>query len=260
MIETSPAKVIGRKKSPIQTIEDEFSTGRIQLGGRSGGNEDEPICAVCMDPVINHNDGVDILLACKCRIHYECLIGYIRNQMTDRITLLGHGKDGIICPYISISGCRFSQVFYAENRARRQSNKISTNNVVDYFINVTDLQILVKVGVQIKMKINAGLNPLTLPEVNRLQEWIDEGRESIDDSNLDPFVVATTKACPVCQYRGTHFMGHDCHHISPFGGCPRCRTHYCYSCLSSSITNQRLRGDPWRCECGKVIHKLVRAC
>ena len=120
MIETSPAKVIGRKKSPIQTIEDEFSTGRIQLGGRSGGNEDEPICAVCMDPVINHNDGVDILLACKCRIHYECLIGYIRNQMTDRITLLGHGKDGIICPYISISGCKFSQVFYAENRARRR--------------------------------------------------------------------------------------------------------------------------------------------
>jgi len=40
---------------------------------------------------------------------------------------------------------------------------------------------------------------------------------------FDPFVLATTKACPTCSMRSTHYHGHQCHMISPGKGCPSCK-------------------------------------
>mmetsp|Transcript_19508 Transcript_19508/g.29648 ORF Transcript_19508/g.29648 Transcript_19508/m.29648 type:complete len:1070 (+) Transcript_19508:75-3284(+) len=45
------------------------------------------------------------------------------------------------------------------------------------------------------------------------------------------FVLATSKACPQCHFRITHYHGHACHHIRPGTGCPNCGTHFCYTCL-----------------------------
>jgi len=41
-----------------------------------------------------------------------------------------------------------------------------------------------------------------------------------------------TRPCPNCSTQATHFAGHHCHHISPYGGCPnpKCGYHYCYVC------------------------------
>ena len=32
------------------------------------------------------------------------------------------------------------------------------------------------------------------------------------------YIIATTKPCPSCGFRATHYHGHACHHISPAGG------------------------------------------
>ena len=44
-------------------------------------------------------------------------------------------------------------------------------------------------------------------------------------------IDATTKACPSCGFRISHYHGHACHHIRPGTGCPNCGTHFCYQCL-----------------------------
>ena len=75
-------------------------------------------------------------------------------------------------------------------------------------------------------------------------------REGYTDE-LDPFVAATTKACPTCSMRSTHWHGHQCHHISPYTqGCPACRNHYCYRCLATEADNWRERGERGKCLCG----------
>jgi len=59
--------------------------------------------------------------------------------------------------------------------------------------------------------------------------WLNEKEISLfpvvdssgDDATTD-FIRATTKPCPHCGFCGTHYQGHSCHHISPFGGCLNC--------------------------------------
>jgi len=64
---------------------------------------------------------------------------------------------------------------------------------------------------------------------------------------MDPFVLATTKACPTCTVRSTHFHGHQCHHISPTtNGCPSCHIGFCYRCLATEIDNRQIRGSKER--------------
>ena len=45
------------------------------------------------------------------------------------------------------------------------------------------------------------------------------------------FINITSKGCPHCGYRITHYHGHACHHIRPGTGCPNCGHHFCFSCL-----------------------------
>ena len=46
------------------------------------------------------------------------------------------------------------------------------------------------------------------------------------DAATADFIVGTTRPCPHCHLRATHFRGHHCHHIT----CPNCRGRWCYSC------------------------------
>ena len=53
-------------------------------------------------------------------------------------------------------------------------------------------------------------------------------REKFDVTERN--IQATTKGCPKCGQRVTHWHGHACHHIAPGTGCPNCKTHFCYGC------------------------------
>lgn len=52
-----------------------------------------------------------------------------------------------------------------------------------------------------------------------------------EDQATAETIRATSKACPNCGMRITHYHGHDCHHITPGTGCPGCGQHFCYVCL-----------------------------
>jgi hypothetical protein len=49
-----------------------------------------------------------------------------------------------------------------------------------------------------------------------------------EDAATKRFLDATSKRCPTCGVRTSHYHGHDCHHIG-YGsnGCPQCRQHWC---------------------------------
>ena len=90
----------------------------------------------------------------------------------------------------------------------------------------------------------------------RLDSLADEARQHLHQVrqghqvDTDPYVEATTKKCPSCGMGSTHYHGHNCHHISPFGGCPLCHINYCYRCLASESQNVAERSDPVLCKCG----------
>ena len=52
-----------------------------------------------------------------------------------------------------------------------------------------------------------------------------------EDAATSAFLDATSKPCPSCGQRTTHYHGHECHHIGAgTGGCPSCKQHWCYVC------------------------------
>merc|ERR1712166_1498396 len=64
------------------------------------------------------------------------------------------------------------------------------------------------------------------PDVTDCRVAMKEKRD-VTQRNIE----ATSKPCPKCSTRVSHWHGHDCHHISPATrGCPTCHTHWCYSC------------------------------
>ncbi|KAH8095696.1 hypothetical protein JL720_3019 [Aureococcus anophagefferens] len=65
-------------------------------------------------------------------------------------------------------------------------------------------------------------------------------------------VRLTSRGCPGCGARTTHFHGHACHHISPStGGCPACGAAWCYACGATGDDNLRLRGKRSACLCAR---------
>lgn len=69
-----------------------------------------------------------------------------------------------------------------------------------------------------------------------------------DEVMTGRYTEATTKGCPQCGYRQTHYHGHACHHVKE--GCFNCKVHFCYRCLSTASQNRRDRGSEGRCLCG----------
>lgn len=53
-----------------------------------------------------------------------------------------------------------------------------------------------------------------------------------EDPATTAFINATSKECPNCHMRITHYHGHGCHHIATGTGCVACRQHFCYVCLA----------------------------
>ena len=56
-------------------------------------------------------------------------------------------------------------------------------------------------------------------------------REQKNNKGTDAYINATSKPCPRCGFRISHYHGHACHHIRPGTGCTNCGHHFCYRCL-----------------------------
>jgi hypothetical protein len=66
----------------------------------------------------------------------------------------------------------------------------------------------------------------------RCREAYHPGQDCRATAETEDLINRTTRPCPECGLRVTHYRGHACHHIKPGGGCPRCHTHWCYNCGS----------------------------
>ena len=73
-------------------------------------------------------------------------------------------------------------------------------------------------------------------------------------------ILATTKACPNCDFRITHWHGHHCHHISPSTkGCPNCHCHWCYSCGTSGKKSPSYCGSSPSCRLNCIGGNGIKA-
>ena len=222
----------------------------------------QSVCKIC-----TLNVGLvpsDIRLGCECLIHADCLANYIKSKLGDKESIINPLNDheqievddiiveeAIICPYYQknddFNECNYKYTIVGKND---KDDK--------YFLTTTDVHFLVNTLKSFDDII------LTEDDIVKLESWLSQKDDNDDNNNEeenldDPFILATTKPCPCiidkktkkrCNFRATHPHLHHCHHISPSGGCPSCKHHYCYRCNSCDEDNLRLRGDRGKCVCG----------
>ena len=249
-----------------------------------------PLCYCTMGSVTEETSVADLRLGCGCLLHYMCFVDYVRAKMNDRLGMDARGipcpyggKYGAGCSYwkketppppptpaqgtmpppaprppehrSQAAGSMEPPAF----AGRVQSNRFVSASAQVYFITLGDLDAMTAWGEQHYDQFQSlGCEPLSQKEVNALREWIREeeqrkaGGAMVETSdNIDPYVMATTKGCPSCGYRGSHYHGHHCHHVSSTGrGCPSCHTEYCYKCLRTAAENTEKNGDKEMCDCG----------
>lgn len=75
---------------------------------------------------------------------------------------------------------------------------------------------------------------------------VQQTRLNRDQASLE-VLYATSKACPFCSIRISHYRGHGTHHITPSDGCPSCHNHFCYSCLGHRGVGAAWEGCPNGC-------------
>ncbi len=51
----------------------------------------------------------------------------------------------------------------------------------------------------------------TRAEADKLLARLNERNIHDEGKKIDPYVLSTTKACPTCSFRSSHFHGHRCH-------------------------------------------------
>jgi len=176
-------------------------------------------------------------LGCGCVLHYHCLVQYLQHRMRDRI---GMSLQGISCPY----GAECKS--FGSNDGESMIYHVTLDdltNIVDYGSSHPDLR---------QYLDDIGCEALTHEQVNSLKEWIAEQNDKpvkkYTDDDYELFIISTSKACPACGYRSTHYYGHQCHHIK----CPNCHVNYCYKCLASEVENMRDRGKTSQCRCERA--------
>jgi len=214
-----------------------------QASGRAPGMS----CQICLSPVgLAPGAAEDLRLGCHCLVHYSCLVQYIRTCLGNKTMLLhsipqGEDRPGIICPMSSAKTCQFAE-----------------SGEANYFLTVADLELLIEYGETNRERLAGEQEEevgepliLTRVEAEKLRLWLAEtqSQKPVPDSD-DAMINATTKPCPKCNYRASHFHSHHCHHVSRDGGCMNCKTNFCYKCLQCGPDNLQIRGGESECLCG----------
>jgi hypothetical protein len=117
--------------------------------------------------------------------------------------------NGIKCPYGS--ECQYNN-----------NNNNNNNDDNNKYITTNDLYKLVEI---LNDSTNNNNNnndddEIKYEYVHDFDNWLTEQKKlsTIDvkkytDSDYDLFIISTTKACPTCGFRSTHFHSHQCHNI-----------------------------------------------
>ena len=129
---------------------------------------------------------------------------------------------------------------------------------------------------------------LTMEQVQLFEEWIngDHRPTIVPDHELPAILLGSTFPCPICNFRETHYHGHDCHHVVSFflplihfsrivlwriffplvfrnvlfltyqkNGCRNriCKSWYCVKCKSTEAINLAAGRSAKHCACQPII-------
>lgn len=164
------------------------NTAFRQVIDESKGN-----CGICGDSIqktIGHLE-----LECGCVTHYACFVEYIKSKSSLEI-----GRyNGVLCPYFVTGECKY---------------------IGEYFFNTSYFHFLVEYydeNFTPEQSSNDAMSTrFTSDDCERICSWVNTDTSGADVNTgrqLNPYVEVTTKACPKCTTRISHFAGHGCHHV-----------------------------------------------
>lgn len=176
-----------------------------------------------------------VRLGCQCIIHYDCLIQYIHNKF-DKDRTCGISNNGINCPYM---------------KECKSFKTLDEDMSLFYNISFDDIENIITYGLTHEPELKKYLEEcnLTIERVNEIKLWLNP-EPVLPDPEADLYILSTTKGCPGCGARITHYHGHCSHDIIGVrGGCYNCHISFCFKCLSTEVENQQDRGERYRCKC-----------
>lgn len=217
-------------------------------------------CGMC-DDTISINDF--IILRCGCCIHYKCLFREL-HERASRISLTVH--DGIKCinnnitrsggirnALNSVNPCRGYQM------GEPIRNEDGSPNISDINITPADIREIIDLLNDTLAVTDYMVNGTDVREIpNRLDDLLHPQSYEADEAVNGEYITLTTKPCPNCGYRVERSHGHECHHISPGGGCPRCQTHFCFVCFSTYAQNAAAGRANHECLCTWKVDMVRR--
>lgn len=197
------------------------------------------VCPVCMDEKETYSLGT-----CGHGLCLRCAVSYVRTALGDAAQDIKAG--GVRCPLhytkceVLVTSDRVRGLFQVarQREPRTVSFQPLQEKEVDKFENFAleatipfdqksfcpkcNRLCILDEGTQVEVRC---------PYADCGHSW-DRSAHSGQDKATKAFIEATSKGCPNCHQRITHYHGHDCHHISPStNGCPNCHQHFCYQCL-----------------------------
>ena len=138
------------------------------------------------------HEASSVSLGCGCDLHTSCLFHYVKVKLENR-TSISNGI-GIVCPFYFDNSCRSQFPVYI---------------VPDYLESIvtesTDL---------------VNQEALCFEDINKFRRWLAnemteevevakfEGNQGGDIGKTTDLIEATTKMCPKCSHRSSHFHGH----------------------------------------------------
>ena len=177
-------------------------------------------CDICLEEVRGSGRN-NLRLGCRCLLHFDCLSSYIKAQLGDSAMLRRRG--GITCPCSGL-GCS------------RDGAGAAGQPAPPYVLGIDEISLLADYYADAVSSgaLEAQTIPLTREDAERLRRFMDEPAappskvRRVASDETWPYIETTTKQCPNCTNRESHFHGHACHHVT----CTSCQIAYCYKCAA----------------------------
>ena len=232
-------------------------------------------CMICRERTAV--DTSVIRLSCGCSAHLSCIAQYVQNKITDRFSVSQHGiacPNGLEClrsrELMSLPDLRrIAALSGSEPRATTTLSHEQVSDLEALMVAREHLEALrtltgnARIGqdeVQSLMRLgearcrgfatlltagDGGGEGAAVRGTTRLTRAVGAIRRRLLTAprfaGHDQYAVETSKACPHCGARGTHYHGHQCHNIH---ACPVCQQAYCFKCASAAAA------QPRPCLCG----------
>ena len=203
--------------------EEHFSFELLRTASCTDGSK-LTTCFSCRESVGDKSN--DLRLGCRCMVHLNCFVRYLKSIISDRMSTnaleTGDGTTGIHCPNYN-KNASLSECLYEGNEFYLMKSR-DLIRVVEIIGTTRERGSISSVDDQM----------FTREDLSKLQRWLSEksGGQNDNEEEISPIILHTTKACPKCKFRQSHFHGHACHSVV----CGSCHASRCYRCGNESCS------------------------